>query len=176
LFALATRSCILFVALTCLGSSSPAAEAQSPDPGGALSTHPTPQETKTLAFDVVSIRAAHGNGWLTRFTEDGFQGDSVPVQYFLRLAFSPTVASPDILGTPKWAGETYDIQAKVAPENVPDFKLLTHEQKAAMLQKILADRFQLRFHFGSTSHSIYNLTAVGADPKLMKFQVADYTG
>jgi uncharacterized protein (TIGR03435 family) len=175
LFALVVRSCVLLAAVTCLRSSSPAGLAQSPKPESGASAHSTPQEIKNLAFDVVSIRPAHGDGWLTRFTEDGFQGNSVPVQYFLRVAFSSTVAPPDILGMPKWAGETYDIEAKVAPEDAPAYKSLTREQREVMLQKVLVDRFQLRFHFGSTSHSIYNLTAVGADPKLMKFQVADYT-
>lgn len=173
---LANRSCVLFVVLACVGFRSLAVHAQSPEPEISPSGRAALRERTALAFDVVSIRPAHGDGWLTRFTEDGFQGDSVPVQYLLRIAFAPAIAPSDILGMPKWAGETYDIQAKVAPEDAPAYKLLTREQRELMLQKILADRFQLRFHFGTTSHSVYNLTAVGANSRLKRFQAADYTG
>jgi uncharacterized protein (TIGR03435 family) len=177
LFALAKCTSAFSAMLVCVGFHGFAANAQTHGTETTPSAQLTAGHSNAIAFDVVSIRPAHGAGWLTRFTEDGFDGESVPVQYLLRLAFTPTVAPPDILGRPKWADDTYDIHAKVAPEDVPTYKTLSREQQGVMLQKILADRFQFRFHFGRTTHPIYNLTPVESESKRKRLQAeADYKG
>jgi uncharacterized protein (TIGR03435 family) len=177
LFALAKCTSVFFATLVCVGFHGFAANAQTHGTETTPSAQLTAGHSNAIAFDVVSIRPAHGAGWLTRFTEDGFDGESVPVQYLLRLAFTPTVAPPDILGKPKWADDTYDIHAKVAPEDVPTYKTLSREQQGVMLQKILADRFQFRFHYGTITHPIYSLTTVDSESKLKRLKAeADYTG
>jgi uncharacterized protein (TIGR03435 family) len=130
-----------------------------------------------LSFEVVSIKPGHDDGWQTRFTESGFDGSSVPVQYLLRIAFGPAVAPPDILNLPKWAHETYDIQAKVAAEDLPRYKLLTREQQGGMIRQILCDRFKLKFHYGTTEHPVYDLLIADEDSKLRKMKaVTGYIG
>lgn len=125
-------------------------------------------DARPLSFDVVAIKPGHDDGWLTRFTESGFDGSSVPVQYLLRIAFSPEIAPPDILNLPKWAHETYDIHAKVAPEDLSKYKALTREQQGKMLRQVLCDRFKLKFHFGATEHPVYDLVTSGKIQKLEK--------
>ncbi len=133
---------------------------------------------RSVEFEDASIRPARGGGpWSTHFTEDGFEGDAVPVRFLLRVAFGDEIAPPDVLvDVPQWAGDTYTLHAKVAPEDVPFYRGLTTGQRQAMLRKILVDRFNLRFHYGTTTHPAYMLT-VEAVPKIMKFrEKADYTG
>jgi uncharacterized protein (TIGR03435 family) len=168
---------VLGVALLCCGDLGGIANAPAQTPAASRAAMEHGENGKSIDFDVVSIRPARASGWSTRFTEDSFEADSVPVQYLLRLAFSPFVAPPDILGAPKWTTETYDIRAKVAPEDIEAYRALSREQQGLLLQKLLVDRFHLRFHYGTTEHSAYNLTLFGSGSKLKALDAGkDYKG
>jgi uncharacterized protein (TIGR03435 family) len=135
------------------------------------------ESKKLISFDVVSIRKASAPGWLTRFTKDGFEADATPVQYLLRVAFSSQVAPPDILNVPKWAAGTYDIRAKVAEEDIEEYNSLSREQQNMMLQRLLSERFHLRFHFGTREHSAYEMRLLGSGSKLTSHQAGkEYSG
>jgi uncharacterized protein (TIGR03435 family) len=157
--------CALVVAFLWVALSDCVASAQSPT-----------ATDKPVEFEVVSIKPAHGDAWSAIFTEDGFDAESAPLQYLLRVAFAPAIAPPDILGKPRWADEIYDIHAKVAAEDVAAYKQLAREQKLRMLQKILADRFQLRYHLGTTTHSVYDLVASSADPQHKRLGTVNQQG
>jgi uncharacterized protein (TIGR03435 family) len=157
-----------FLAVVSIAHSQAAA---GPSGGGSGSSN------RPISFEVASIRPSRGVEWSTRFTEDGFDADSAPLQYLLRVAFSPRIAPPDILGEPKWAADGYDIHAKVAPEDLQAYKALSREQRGQILQVLLADRFHLRFHYGTIEHSVYDLKLLGAGSKLKSLKVGeDYAG
>ncbi|MGH9606729.1 MAG: TIGR03435 family protein [Terracidiphilus sp.] len=126
----------------------------------------------------MSIKPSQQAAWTTQFTEDGFEADSAPVEYLLRVAFAPKIALVDILREPKWAWDDhYTIHAKVAPEDVQAYQALSREQRGQMLQALLADRFHLRFHYGTTEHSAYNMTLLGTGSKLKSLKEGkDYSG
>jgi uncharacterized protein (TIGR03435 family) len=163
--------------LLCVGLLNPTSTAQSRTADLGFHLLKNGESKKLISFDVVSIRPASAPGWLTRFTKVGFEADAAPVQYLLRVAFSSQIAPPDILGVPKWAAETYDIRAKVAPEDVEEYNSLSREQQGLMLQELLADRFHLRFHFGTTEHLAYTMTLLGSGSKLERHQAGkEYSG
>jgi uncharacterized protein (TIGR03435 family) len=67
----------------------------------------------------------------------------------------------------------YDIQLKVAGEDVPLYRKLKGDQTRLMLQGVLADRFKLVAHMGTRQVPIYNLVVARGGPKL---HVADPAG
>jgi len=138
------------------------------------------QTTKAkISFAAVSIREVHGgNPWMTNFTDDGFEGESVPIEYLLRVAFFNYAAPADILNVPDWTrGTYYDIHAKVDPKDIQTFKSMTREQRGLMLQEILENRFACRFHYGKIMHSVYNLTVAKPKPQIISTRVGtEYTG
>jgi uncharacterized protein (TIGR03435 family) len=85
-----------------------------------------------------------------------------PVLYLISLAFN--LRTFQISGGPKWVSDAlYDIEAK-APENSSLSKSNPgnprnppSEEERQMLQSLLIDRFQLKYHFESKEGSIYVL-------------------
>jgi uncharacterized protein (TIGR03435 family) len=134
-------------------------------------TEPTPasqtenQDTPPLAFEVVSIRPSKGDGWLYKFTDDGFAGTAVPLYFFVRTAFYP-LSTFQIAGMPDWAKATYDIGAKVSDADVPAYQKLTQPQRCLMLQQILVDRFKLKFHREKQQSPVYLLVVARSGLRL----------
>jgi uncharacterized protein (TIGR03435 family) len=66
-----------------------------------------------------------------------------------------------VSGGPDWVGsDGFDIEAKGANPKA------TQEQFRQMIQTLLADRFQLKFHFAAKEMPVYALVAAGDRPKL----------
>lgn len=96
-------------------------------------------------FDAVSIRSSANGGTMLLLTPDGISATSVPLQLILRQAFG--VEDDRIFGAPGWANtKRYDIQAKVTVDDAPALRRLSRERRFAMLQPVLQERFQLKFH------------------------------
>jgi uncharacterized protein (TIGR03435 family) len=67
-----------------------------------------------------------------------------------------------ISGAPDWAGtESYDISAVPDGEGEPNAK-----QWQTMVRKLMADRFQLKFHYEKREMPVYALTIAKSGPKL----------
>lgn len=67
-----------------------------------------------------------------------------------------------ILGAPGWAStENYDISAVPDGEGEPNVK-----QWQTMVRKLIADRFQLKFHYEKREMNVYALTIAKSGPKL----------
>lgn len=67
-----------------------------------------------------------------------------------------------ILGAPGWAStESYDISAVRDGEGEPNAK-----QWQTMVKKLMADRFQLKFHYEKREMPVYALTVAKSGPKL----------
>jgi uncharacterized protein (TIGR03435 family) len=71
-----------------------------------------------------------------------------------------------VLNVPAWVeNEKYDITAKPDQEGVPNI-----DQLKVMIQGLLADRFQLKFHNEKRELSVYAVTVVKGGPKMAKVE------
>ena len=79
------------------------------------------------------------------------------------VAFAYGLHSKQIVDAPPWFGtDLYDIEGKPDVEGRPNQK-----QMQAMVQGLLADRFQLKFHHDKRELSVY-VISVGSGPKMTK--------
>jgi uncharacterized protein (TIGR03435 family) len=121
-------------------------------------------------FDVISVRR-NVSGAINELTPPLQHGRlrfmNVTVQGVMSLAFYP-LDFGHIKGTPDWtaigSGIRYDIEA-TTEEHV-----VTEERYHQMLQMMLADRFQLRFHRETHEEPVYLLVA---DKKGLKLKTTD---
>jgi len=80
------------------------------------------------------------------------------------IAFAYGLHAKQIIGAPDWFGtDLFDIEAKPDTEGRPNQK-----QMASMVQKLLADRFGLKFHHDKRELSVYVITLAGGEPKMRK--------
>jgi uncharacterized protein (TIGR03435 family) len=100
-----------------------------------------------LTYEVVSIKPNKSGTMMMRimFTPDGISVSGVPVHMMLREAFD--ISDDQILGEPGWAkNDRFDIEAKVAAEDVPKLKALKPARRWAVMLPVFQDRFALKFH------------------------------
>jgi uncharacterized protein (TIGR03435 family) len=130
---------------------------------GILNTHQVRAQVQAAPpqFEVASIRpnksADMGGTW--RIAPGGrFTGENISLKFLLTTAYH--LKESQISGTPGWIdSEKYDIVAK--GEGNP-----TQDQMVAMLQGLLADRFQLRYHRAAKELPVYALVAAKGGIKL----------
>ena len=99
------------------------------------------------------------------FTADGVDAVDVTLQYVIRQAYG---VYDDKLwsGEPAWLGEKrFDVQARFDVSQYPN---LTREQRQAMLQKLLADRFKLVVHHETRDVPLYALVVAKQGPKIQE--------
>jgi len=89
---------------------------------------------------------------------DGLTVTNMPPANILEWAFG-IFLSDQIVGMPEWAWqERYDVTAKVGDADVAAFRKVTDPiQRTPMLQKILMDRFNLKFHYEMKELPVYAL-------------------
>jgi uncharacterized protein (TIGR03435 family) len=156
--------CVLLAARGLAGqASAPAAPAQ--EPSAQLPT-----------FDVVSIKAHKDEGMMMRIgtsaTPDGFQADGVPLNMLIRQAFG--LSDDRILNEPDWVKSSrFDIAAKVVPEDAPRLKLLSPQERGAMILPVLEDRFGLKFHHETKDLQVYALAVAKGGSKLKESAPAE---
>jgi uncharacterized protein (TIGR03435 family) len=101
---------------------------------------------------VVSIKPNHsGNYWVTTdsFGNGRFAVRNISLKKLVAWAYGVDMFR--IQGGPAWAdSETYDVEAKAEER-------LTEKEIVPMLQPLLADRFQLRFHRETKESPVYAL-------------------
>jgi bla regulator protein blaR1 len=118
-------------------------------------------------FDVASIKPNKSGEMriMMRFLPDGMRMEGVPLQLMLTQAFS--VEDDRIIGAPGWVKtDRFDIEAKVAPEDAPKLEKLKREDRMAMLQPLLQDRFNLKFHHETREMPVYVLEVAKGGSKL----------
>ena len=111
-----------------------------------------------------------------RYTDDGVSIENFPLMTLFQNAYG--VGKDRISGTQDWMNsERYDIEAKIDPARVDDFKKLTPaEMKLArqyMLQMLLADRFKLTLHRETKELAVYNLVVGKNGSKLQETKPED---
>jgi bla regulator protein blaR1 len=118
-------------------------------------------------FDVASIKPSQSGEMRAffRFVPDGVDLQGLSPQMMLTQAFN--VEDDRIVGLPGWAKtDRFDIQAKVAPEDAPKLDKLGRAQRFAMLQQLLEDRFNLKFHHETREMPVYVLVVAKGSSKL----------
>ena len=120
-------------------------------------------------FEVASIRPNKAGEMkiMMHFTPDGMTMKGVTPQNMLTRAFS--VEDDRIVGAPAWVKSSqFDLQAKVAAEDAPKLDKLNYEQRFAMLQPLLEDRFNLKFHHETREMPVYLLEVAKGGSKLKR--------
>ena len=80
------------------------------------------------------------------------------------IAFAYGLHAKQIIDAPAWFGsDLYDIEAKPDAPGRP-----SHKQMQGMVQKLLAERFQLKFHQDKRELSVYVISVASSGPKMTK--------
>jgi len=94
-----------------------------------------------------------------QFTPDGVRIENASLLMMIRAAYGLFNSLDDkFLGVPGWAKtERFDVEARVSPADVDEYKKLTVEQRQQMMQTLLAGRFALRAHRETKEQPVYLL-------------------
>jgi uncharacterized protein (TIGR03435 family) len=127
------------------------------------------QAAKPLAYDVVSVKPNKSESGDMRWgsTPDGVKMENVTLKMLVGSAYGlKDQMNGTIEGLPKWAEEQhFDLEAKVAPEDVEAFKKLKHGEREAMLVAALEDRFKLKAHKEVRQLPVYTLVVAKSGVK-----------
>lgn len=154
-----------------LAASPSLADAQEGAPGSRTAATTAAQPAaKPLQWDVVSVRPVEpksctGDAGM-RTTTDGISIFCIPLLFAIEQAYS--IREPSrILGAPEWVKtDRYNIDAKVAAEDVAAFQKLKRGEHNAMLQPLLAERFHLKAHIEQREMPVYDLVVDKGGSKL----------
>jgi uncharacterized protein (TIGR03435 family) len=136
----------------------------------AETTWPIPQPAKSMAadadpaFEVVSIKPSDPNDGVRGFQTRGRRIRAVNETMNDLISFSYGIHVRQIAGGPPWfATDRYFIEGVPDTEGQPNLK-----QFRSMVQKLLADRFNLKVHNEQRELSVYALTVGKGGPKMTK--------
>jgi uncharacterized protein (TIGR03435 family) len=123
---------------------------------------------KPLTFDVISVKPdKSGGGTMLQMTPDGFTMANMPIDTLLTQGFQ--VNPNQIVDEPGWAKtDKWDIQAKVAPEDVAALGKMSFDQRRAMFVRVLTDRFGLTVQHGTRELPVYALVVAKGGLKMME--------
>jgi uncharacterized protein (TIGR03435 family) len=140
--------------------------------------------TKLPEFEVATIKPADPNGRVVGlFTYPGGRilCTQCPLQYLIMEAFN--VQMFQVAGGPNWksfgSGTSFDVEAKPpsssqsSKSNPASFKEHPNDEQRQMLQALLIDRFQLKFHREAKEGSVYILGKNGSPLRLQAPQTKD---
>jgi len=124
-------------------------------------------EAKAPAFDVISIKPNKSGSRGTMIGEQNgsFTANNVSLKMMLVSAYN--VKGYLISGLTGWADSArFDINAKIVDMDPEALKKLSDKQRNAMLQQLLADRFQMKVHLRTEVLPIYELVVAKGGPKI----------
>jgi uncharacterized protein (TIGR03435 family) len=156
-----------------------AAAAQKNVAGGAtVKVYARTPGLKPIAFDVVSFRKAQqqGSGREMPVNGDFIAYHGSTIEDLLRFAYGGLNNQGYMLisGEPDWVKtEYYEFQAKVAPEDVAEWKAMTVTDKRYMVQAALEDALKVKVHEDTEEHPVYNLEVAKGGSKLMEYEPGD---
>ncbi len=116
------------------------------------------------SFDVATIKPSKPDtqGKFFRVQGDRFTTMNTSLADLIKAAYN--VQDKQIVGAPAWVfSDHYDIAAQPDIPGTPN-----QAQLKTMIQKLLADRFQLKFHKDQKELSAYVLTVAKGGPKMKK--------
>jgi uncharacterized protein (TIGR03435 family) len=132
---------------------------------------------KPISFDVVSFRRTEREG-PTR-VDLPVEGDYIayhgaPIDRLILFAHIARKGYVAIANEPEWAkNDLYEFTAKVAPEDVAEWKQMTLTDKRAMVANLLADVLKLKVHQDTEPHPVYDLVVTKDGPKLTEYRPGD---
>jgi len=119
----------------------------------------------SFAVAVIKPGKPDSTGFAWRNTPDGISFTGMPMQQILCAAFN--LEDDRVVGLPAWIREQrFDIEARVDPADLPQYKDLNYHQRYAMIVPVLSDRFNLKFHHESRVLPVYVLTIAKGGSKL----------
>jgi len=124
-------------------------------------------KVKLPEYDVASIKENKSgtNRMEWRSTVDGFSATNLHMKSLIASAYG--VNEELVSGGPGWLNSSgFDINAKVAGEDMAALKKLSGKQRDAMLQPLLQDRCKLKAHIETRMLPIFNLEVSRAGTKL----------
>jgi uncharacterized protein (TIGR03435 family) len=159
---------LLAGSLSTLGQGDPASVVEPQGAPVSASARPA------MTFDVVSIKLDRGGVESAAIESqpgsDGISVRNLALEWVVDFAYD--FERPELVtGLPDWAKtDKYDIVAKVSGENVAAFRKLDFDERRAMMQALLEDRFQLKVHREPKEIAVYALTVGknGAKMRLAK--------
>ncbi len=133
------------------------------------------QKAEQPAFDVSTIKPNKSGSTRSSslITDYGtYTGENIDLKSLLSLSFG---VRPDLIfGLPSWAESTrFDVSAKVVDSEVKDLTTLTRQQRRAMMQALVTDRFQLKSHMETRTLPVYELMIAKGG---VKFKESTATG
>jgi len=139
----------------------------------ALVTLAAANPAKQIQFEVFSIRPATGPllSMSTAPSPTGFES-RLSMWQAIMVAYGPdnyvNWGSVEVLKSPSWMGDFYDIRARVAPADRPAWQSQgkSHDLLRAALQAALKDRCKLAIHEQPAKAEIFELVAGKRGPQL----------
>jgi uncharacterized protein (TIGR03435 family) len=123
------------------------------------------------SFEVCTIKPSKPETQGRGFRMNGRNFSTINTSLADLMTFAYGVQKKQILGVPEWAeSEKYDLGGKPDGDGMP-----SDRQLKGMMQKLLADRFKLKFHHDKKELSVYALTVSKTGSKLTKSE-ADPNG
>ena len=123
-------------------------------------------DVKLPDFDVASVKQNKSDSRMMhwQYTPDGISLMNLSLKNVIASAYN--VKQYLISGGPSWVDNaSFDIDAKVAAPDVDAFKKLSPAQRRLMLQKLLAERFNLAVHTETKTLPVYDLVLAPGGPK-----------
>ena len=161
--------------IVCLAFILPLARAQDQMPIQMdTSTKPTDLQAKLPEYDVASVKENKSGDRMMRIMNrpDGFSCTNIPLQTLIANAYG--IRQDLISGGPGWVDSAgFDVEAKVAGQDVDAFKKLSPRQRNALLQELLADRFKLKVHHETKVLPMYDLIVAKSGFKLKAAAAVD---
>ena len=109
---------------------------------------------------------------------DGFVAHNRPIHDLIRYAFAKGRGGTyRMTNQPDWVdSDRYDIQAKIAPEDLPAWQKLDALQQKVVLQRFLTQTLKLQFHPDETEYPYYALVVGKNGPKLQEAPAGTING
>ena len=115
-------------------------------------------------FEVATVKPSKPDEPGKLFGVSGHRIRTVNTTLMDLITFAYDVQQKQVVGAPSWAdSEKFDIEGEPDQPGVPN-----RAQLRGMFQKLLADRFQLKFHKDKKELSAYVLTVAKGGPKMTK--------
>lgn len=123
------------------------------------SLHGQTAEPKPPAYDVVSIKPnTHSRGVSVHINDNIYTAINISLKSLLAQAYG--IREDLISGGPGWLESTrFDVNAKVVEADRRALAKLTSRQYGALMQPVLADRFQVKVHPETKILPVYELVA-----------------
>jgi uncharacterized protein (TIGR03435 family) len=122
-------------------------------------------------FEVATIKPSRPDAQGRGFRVNGRSFSTMNTSLSDLISFAYGIQKRQISGAPSWAeADHYDLSAKPEGEGVPN-----SDQLKIMMRKLVADRFQLKFHRDKKEMAVYTLNVAKTGAKLTKSE-ADPNG